>query len=112
MNKAQFSNLEELQPTLSRFIWIAMMSPSVENGGGRAVYIKCTKNVRRNLPELKDIFREIQLAKVEEMEIISFLYQRRTFPGTPYYRGERGKKPGTVYLGQPSKRLLTNLWSH
>lgn len=80
--------------------------------GGRAVYIKCTKNVRRNLPELKDIFREIQLAKVEEMEIISFLYQRRTFIGTPYYRGERGKKPGTVYLGQPSKRLLTNLWSH
>lgn len=58
---------------------------------GRAVYIKCSKSVRRNLPELKDIFREIQLAKVEEMEIIFFLYQRRTFPGTPYYRGERGK---------------------
>ena len=57
---------------------------------GRAVYIKCTKNVRRNLPELKDIFREIQLAKEEEMEIISFLYKRRIFPGTPYYTGERG----------------------
>ena len=55
---------------------------------GRAVYIKGTKNGRRNLPELKDIFREIQLAKVEEMEIISFLYQTRIFPGT--YTGERG----------------------
>ena len=55
---------------------------------GRAVYIKGTKNGRRNLPELKDIFREIQLAKVEEMEIISFLYQTRIFPGT--YTEERG----------------------
>lgn len=55
---------------------------------GRAVYIKGTKNGRRNLPELKDIFREIQLAKVEEMEIISFLYQTRIFPGT--YTGESG----------------------
>lgn len=55
---------------------------------GRAVYIKGTKNGRRNLPELKDIFREIQLAKVEEMEIISLLYQTRIFPGT--YTGEWG----------------------